>query len=187
MIGSLSVDSHVGKHIFDEVMHSKTGLLKNKTRILVTNSLTFLPTTDKIIVLKDGMVSETGTFDELMQKNGHFAELINQYSANTLNQEEDKDESEKKIKATTLREVDGDKSRLVEVEKAETGRVKMSVYFRYFKSMSWFWCFNVVVTYALMQAANAGSSVWLAAWSTATETGSGDSAFYYLIIYGKLW
>ena len=180
-----SVDSHVGKHIFEEVMDSKTGLLKNKTRILVTNSLTFLPSTDKIIVLKDGQISETGTFKELMQRNGYFSELIKQYSSNTIDKEEDTDQIEKKIKSGTIKEVDTEKSRLVEVERAETGKVKFSVYFRYFKAISWFWCTIVFLNYALMQAASAGSNVWLSIWSEATEEGGADAVFY-LIIYGQI-
>ncbi|CAG2113547.1 unnamed protein product [Medioppia subpectinata] len=120
-------------------MDSRTGVLKNKTRVLVTNSLTFLSTTDQIIVLTDGKIGETGTFDELMQRKGHFADLINQYSANSLNKEEE-DDSVVKKKSGTVKETKADKSKLVEAEKAETGRVKYSVYFRYFKAISLFWC-----------------------------------------------
>nr|CAD7441508.1 unnamed protein product [Timema bartmani] len=52
-----AVDSHVGKHIFEEVI-GPAGLLRKKTRILVTHSITFLPTVDEIVVLKNGEVSE---------------------------------------------------------------------------------------------------------------------------------
>ncbi|XP_054168602.1 multidrug resistance-associated protein 1-like [Oppia nitens] len=177
-----AVDSHVGKYIFEEVLDSKTGFLKDKTRILVTNSLAFLPSTDKIIVLKDGAVSETGTFNELIKFNGHFADLIKQYSANSLNKEEKEVENQtKKTKSGTIKETNNEKAKLVEVERAETGRVKYSVYFRYFKAITWFWCINVVVNYGLMQAATAAQSVWLSEWST-----NENNNVYYLIIYGVL-
>nr|CAD7393056.1 unnamed protein product [Timema cristinae] len=52
-----AVDSHVGKHIFEEVI-GPAGLLRKKTRILVTHSITYLPTVDEIVVLKNGEVSE---------------------------------------------------------------------------------------------------------------------------------
>ncbi|CAG2063299.1 unnamed protein product, partial [Timema podura] len=52
-----AVDSHVGKHIFEEVI-GPAGLLRKKTRILVTHSITFLPSVDEIVVLKNGEVSE---------------------------------------------------------------------------------------------------------------------------------
>ncbi|XP_026281245.2 multidrug resistance-associated protein 1 isoform X2 [Frankliniella occidentalis] len=70
-----AVDSHVGKHIFDNVIGPQ-GLLKKKTRVLVTHGITFLREVDLIVVLKDGEVSETGTFKELMEKKGAFAEFL---------------------------------------------------------------------------------------------------------------
>ncbi|XP_054161810.1 multidrug resistance-associated protein 1-like [Oppia nitens] len=52
-----AVDAHVGKHLMKEILDSKTGLLRNKTRILVTNQLFVLPNVDQIVVLKN--VNET--------------------------------------------------------------------------------------------------------------------------------
>ncbi|XP_045104031.1 multidrug resistance-associated protein 1-like isoform X4 [Portunus trituberculatus] len=75
-----AVDSHVGKHIFDHVI-GRNGMLKNKTRVLVTHGLTYLPQTDRIIVLKDNQISEQGTFKELLQKKGPFQEFLLQYLA----------------------------------------------------------------------------------------------------------
>ncbi|XP_034253299.1 multidrug resistance-associated protein 1-like isoform X3 [Thrips palmi] len=70
-----AVDSHVGKHIFDNVI-GPSGLLKKKTRVLVTHGITFLPEVDLIVVLKEGEVSETGTYKELLEKKGAFAEFL---------------------------------------------------------------------------------------------------------------
>lgn len=73
-----AVDSHVGKHIFEQVIGPK-GLLKNKTIILVTHGVTYLPQTDLIIVIKDGFVSENGTYQELLNRKGDFAEFLLQH------------------------------------------------------------------------------------------------------------
>ncbi|XP_022253201.1 multidrug resistance-associated protein 1-like [Limulus polyphemus] len=73
-----AVDSHVGKHIFQNVIGPE-GLLKNKTRLLVTHGLSFLPKTDFIIVMKDGLVVESGTYKDLLERNGIFAEVHLQY------------------------------------------------------------------------------------------------------------
>jgi ATP-binding cassette subfamily C (CFTR/MRP) protein 1 len=48
----------------------------------VTNSLFVLPNVDLIVVLKDGKVSDIGTYDNLMAQKGEFADLISQYSSN---------------------------------------------------------------------------------------------------------
>ncbi len=70
-----AVDSHVGKHIFDQVLGPQ-GLLKNKTRILVTNSVALLPQVDTVIVVKNGEISEAGTYKELLSKGGDFADFL---------------------------------------------------------------------------------------------------------------
>ncbi|XP_068732803.1 multidrug resistance-associated protein 1-like isoform X2 [Montipora capricornis] len=73
-----AVDSHVGKHIFNKVIGPQ-GLLKEKTRILVTHAVQYLPHVDQIIVLQDGVVSEVGTYTELKSSHGWFAELLDNY------------------------------------------------------------------------------------------------------------
>ena len=45
------------------------------TRVVVAHRLSTIMNADRIIVLVDGRVTETGTYDELMKLDGHFAEL----------------------------------------------------------------------------------------------------------------
>ncbi|XP_008553086.1 multidrug resistance-associated protein 1 isoform X1 [Microplitis demolitor] len=73
-----AVDSHVGKHIFENVV-GPSGLLKKKTRVLVTHGITYLPEVDNIIVLKDGEITESGTYKQLMEKRGAFADFLIQH------------------------------------------------------------------------------------------------------------
>ncbi|XP_069356357.1 multidrug resistance-associated protein 1 isoform X3 [Maniola hyperantus] len=70
-----AVDSHVGKHIFDKVI-GPNGLLKDKTRMWVTHNVSYLAQTDHILVLRDGEVSEEGTYQQLLEKKGAFAEFL---------------------------------------------------------------------------------------------------------------
>ncbi|XP_076439591.1 multidrug resistance-associated protein 1-like [Babylonia areolata] len=81
-----AVDSHVGKHIFDNVIGPE-GILKNKTRILVTHGIGFLPKVDNIVVLKDGQISEVGSFAQLMDHNGAFAEFLRNYLSEEMDHE----------------------------------------------------------------------------------------------------
>lgn len=85
-----AVDSHVGKHIFEKVI-GPHGLLKGRTRVLVTHGITYLPQTDKIVVLKDGEVSEIGSYQELLDKKGDFSDFLMQH----MNDAEDETEEGK--------------------------------------------------------------------------------------------
>ena len=87
-----AVDSHVGKHIFQEVI-SDDGLLSDKTRILVTHGLTYLPRCDHIIVLTGGKISEQGSYQELVERKGEFANFLLEYMTEN---DEDLDEDMKK-------------------------------------------------------------------------------------------
>nr|XP_046475194.1 multidrug resistance-associated protein 1 isoform X8 [Neodiprion pinetum] len=83
-----AVDSHVGKHIFDNVI-GPSGMLKKKTRVLVTHGITYLPEVDDIIVIKNGEVTERGTYKQLLEKKGAFAEFLVQHLQEVGNLEAD--------------------------------------------------------------------------------------------------
>ncbi|XP_037545242.1 multidrug resistance-associated protein 1-like [Nematolebias whitei] len=75
-----AVDAHVGKHIFDHVVGPQ-GLLKDKTRVLVTHGLSYLPQTDLILVMVEGEITEVGSYQQLMAKDGAFAEFQRTYAS----------------------------------------------------------------------------------------------------------
>ncbi|XP_053839225.1 ATP-binding cassette sub-family C member 2 [Vidua macroura] len=90
-----AVDAHVGKYLFEHVLGPK-GLLRKKTRILVTHSISFLPQVDNIVVLAAGAVSEHGSYSTLLANKGAFSQFLNLYG----NQEENV--SEENIAAVAL-------------------------------------------------------------------------------------
>ncbi len=55
---------------------------------------------DRIVVLKEGQVSEVGTYQELLDNDGAFAEFLRTYltSEEEKNEEEEEDEEGKNIK-----------------------------------------------------------------------------------------
>uniref|UniRef100_A0A8D2LTB3 Multidrug resistance-associated protein 1 n=1 Tax=Varanus komodoensis TaxID=61221 RepID=A0A8D2LTB3_VARKO len=75
-----AVDAHVGKYIFDKVIGPK-GILKNKTRILVTHGVSYLPLMDTIIVMTEGKISEMGSYQELLKQDRAFAEFLRTYAS----------------------------------------------------------------------------------------------------------
>ncbi|XP_060528661.1 multidrug resistance-associated protein 1-like [Cylas formicarius] len=119
-----AVDSHVGKHIFDHLL-SPSGLLHKKTRVLVTHGITYLPQTDKIVVLNSGQVSEIGTYQELLDKKGAFSEFLMQHISEEVEDEEELDEIEDQLADTSIaveakKQIQRQRSRISET-KSETG------------------------------------------------------------------
>ncbi|XP_047989436.1 multidrug resistance-associated protein 1 isoform X3 [Leguminivora glycinivorella] len=77
-----AVDSHVGKHIFDKVL-GPNGLLKDKTRLWVTHNVSYLAQTNLVVVLKEGEISEVGSYQQLLEKKGAFAEFLLHHLSDT--------------------------------------------------------------------------------------------------------
>lgn len=86
-----AVDSHVGKHIFNQVI-GNDGLLQNKTRILVTHGIQWLPKVDYILVLNNGVITENGTYEDLLEHDGPFAQFLQTYLTQEDEENEDDDE-----------------------------------------------------------------------------------------------
>ena len=50
--------------------------LRDKTRILVTNQLQFVNSADLIVHMSNGRIQERGTYEELLAKQGAFAQMM---------------------------------------------------------------------------------------------------------------
>ena len=66
-----------------------------QTRVLSTHGITYLPHVDRIVVMKDGKVSEIGTYKELLANDGAFAEFLRTYLNESGNDSEEDDEESK--------------------------------------------------------------------------------------------
>ena len=58
--------------------------LKDRTSIIITHRVHNLLSFDKIIVLDEGRMVESGTHEELMANNGYYKELIEHQQATEL-------------------------------------------------------------------------------------------------------
>ncbi len=74
-----AVDSHVGKHIFSNVFDENTGLLRGKSRLLVTHAVVYLPKVNEIYVMVNGEITESGSYRELLAQRGAFADFLTQH------------------------------------------------------------------------------------------------------------
>ncbi|KAH9499737.1 Multidrug resistance-associated protein 1 [Bulinus truncatus] len=110
-----AVDSHVGKHIFQKVI-GHSGFLKDKTRLLVTHGVHWLPSVDSIIVMTNGTISEIGTYEQLLEKNGAFAQFLKEYIQKDMNSdtEMDTDPEIEAMKRSVLQRVESITGRIVE-------------------------------------------------------------------------
>lgn len=65
-----AVDAHVGKHIFENILSTdnEKSLLRSKTRLWVTNNLSFLPQVDHVIVIENGSILDQGSYQDLVKR-----------------------------------------------------------------------------------------------------------------------
>lgn len=193
-----AVDAHVGKSIFTQVFDNQQGLLKDKTRILVTHNISVLSKVDNIIVMKGGRVVEIGSYQKLLADGAAFSEFLNIYAQEATEKHEPVDDvnqfenshveqiSEQKINQiqdSTLAE-SGD---LIKDERAMVGRVKWSVYWHYVNSSRISRFFLVVCLHAIGSALLASSNYWLSIWADANQNDPDEAntqIAYFLGIYG---
>ncbi|KAF9173760.1 hypothetical protein BGX20_002163 [Mortierella sp. AD010] len=179
-----AVDAHVDQHLWEHLI-GPSGLLKDKTRILVTHAIHHLEHVDQIVVISDGKISEIGQYDTLMEAKNSFYQLITDYSVNQGKKTKEKDVNggssgededdeatqggeEKEIEATAKKD---DNAELITEEKMNTGSVSWSVYNIYAKAASYKWSFLVVIMFILAQAIQIGTNLWLNYWSDVAGTG----------------
>ena len=157
-----AVDAHVGRHIFDRVI-GPNGILKHKTRILVTHSVNYLPHVDKVCIMDSGRMVDTGAYDELLQRNKQFSEYIKHHTA--IESEKDdansipSESSEKKANKPPMEEKKEHK--IIDTEKYKYGGLDWSVYIYYLKSMGYRSTLVATICYSVFQAFSIGANFWL--------------------------
>ncbi|TDH11131.1 hypothetical protein EPR50_G00057620, partial [Perca flavescens] len=188
-----AVDAHVGQHIFDRVIGPR-GLLKDKTRVLVTHGLSFLSKADLVLVMDGGQISEIGSYMELMDKKGAFAKFIHTFSGNRRRESViPRDKSNRKsvsrlsmtdfsidlsheqliscdlssasVQMMEAVDQDLDAGKLTEVDKAHTGRVKLQMYREYFRTVGLLFIMTIIFLCAFQQASSLAYSYWLSLWA----------------------
>ncbi|TXG71729.1 hypothetical protein EZV62_000308 [Acer yangbiense] len=176
-----AVDAETGSQIYKECVR---GALKDKTIVLVTHQVDFLHNVDRILVMRDGMIVQSGKYEEHLNSGMDFGALVaahetsielsgmnNATSGDTLQQapksphrslSREKSTGEKRSLDQSKSE-DISSSKLIEDEERETGRVSLDVYKQYCtQAFGWWAVASVILTSLLWQACLMASDFWLA-------------------------
>ncbi|CAF1563249.1 unnamed protein product [Adineta ricciae] len=147
-----AVDPKVAKLIFDQCIGPR-GLLRKKTRILITHQIHFLVETDQVISMKNGHI------EQLQMKQVSTDELSNDSSQA---ESSDKKETDWTPDTAVL-----DMKSIVKNETSAEGGIAWPVWFKLFTAppLQWFGLFLMIIFMLINQAAYDFSNVWLALWS----------------------
>lgn len=61
-----------------EMLENFREILSGKTAVLISHRIGFARLADKIIMMRDGEIVEEGSHEQLLEKNGYYAEMFNQ-------------------------------------------------------------------------------------------------------------
>uniref|UniRef100_A0A8C9YIB6 ABC-type glutathione-S-conjugate transporter n=1 Tax=Sander lucioperca TaxID=283035 RepID=A0A8C9YIB6_SANLU len=171
-----AVDAHVGQHIFDRVIGPR-GLLKDKTRVLVTHGLSFLSKADLVLVMDGGQISEIGSYMELMDRKGVFAKFIHTFSGNRrrdsgIPRDKSNRKSVSRLSMTDF-SIDLSQEQLIRWKQATDHceikelcfQVKLQMYREYFKTVGLLFIMTIIFLCAFQQASSLAYSYWLSLWA----------------------
>lgn len=87
-----AVDAHTGSHLFKECI---LGLLKGKTILLVTHQVEFLTGADLVVVMKEGKMVQSGSYDDILRAGTDFAALVaaHNQAMDLVNAEEEEEDT----------------------------------------------------------------------------------------------
>ncbi|XP_063479793.1 multidrug resistance-associated protein 1 isoform X10 [Symphalangus syndactylus] len=213
-------------------MDKVEGHVAIKTRILVTHSMSYLPQVDVVIVMSGGKISEMGSYQELLARDGAFAEFLRTYASTEQEQDPEEngvtgvsgpgkeakqmengvlvtDSAGKQLQRqlSSSSSYSGDISRhhsstaelqkagakkeetwkLMEADKAQTGQVKLSVYWDYMKAIGLFISFLSIFLFMCNHVSALASNYWLSLWTDdPIVNGTQEHTKVRLSVYGAL-
>ncbi|ODN01265.1 Multidrug resistance-associated protein 1 [Orchesella cincta] len=179
-----AVDAHVGKYIFDQLI-GPDGLLANKTRILCTHAHNFLSQVNYIVVMNEGRILETGSFEELKNGGGNFSTFLTKDAQSKRGSEGECIQPEAKLESRKGDEKEMADGKLIVEEHLETGDVKLDVYKTYIRAMGTYLAGAIVLFFAASQGMELGRNIVLTKW-TNTSRGSKSTFHNHIFQYTVL-
>lgn len=91
----------------------------------MTNSLNFLSNSDEIFLIENGSIIESGSYENLMEKNGAFSDFMRTFIESKNSDNNEYEFTEKNQSQTcTVKSTKTNDEQLIQKEKIESGKVK---------------------------------------------------------------
>ncbi|XP_073299207.1 ABC transporter C family member 14-like [Primulina huaijiensis] len=196
-----AVDAHTGSDIFKECVR---GTLRGKTIILITHQVDFLNNVDQILVMRDGMIVQSGKYNDLLKMGMDFKALVTAHeSSMELAEVETTSENIAFLKLSSQRsskfgeengeansqersELNGGSSRLVKDEERATGKISLHVYKLYCtESFGWIGVVAALVFNLAWQGALMSNDYWLA-YETSEKRSASFDPILFIEIYAAI-
>ncbi|KAH3662454.1 hypothetical protein OGAPHI_005706 [Ogataea philodendri] len=81
-----AVDVHVGQKLIKNVL-GRNGILHSKTKILATNNIKVLDQAEKVCLISNNEISESGSLDQVVAAKSKLFELVNEYGQSSDEQD----------------------------------------------------------------------------------------------------
>jgi ATP-binding cassette subfamily C (CFTR/MRP) protein 1 len=172
-----AVDAHVGAAIFSDCFKN---FLAGKTVLLVTNNQQFLPYADSIVMLHEGRVVETGTYDQLIQENGMFKNSFLVEIAEKTGKAEVQQKEEEVVEKSS----GSNEKKIIEDEDRAFGSVQRSVYKTYIEYNGGSIMFYLVLFFMLCwQADRMYTDLYLSEWTDQSKSEQKNKMLENILIY----
>ncbi|KAM1097348.1 hypothetical protein ACFX19_015013 [Malus domestica] len=165
-----AVDAHTATSLFN--VEYVMGALAEKTVLLVTHQVDFLPAFNSILLMNSGQILRAAPYEELLASCPEFQDLINAHDDTAVSETQVEHASTGKHKLATeeiekvntelpLRESSGDQ--LIKQEERETGDTGFKPYIQYLKPSKGFLYFSVcILLYSMFIVGQLIQYYWLA-------------------------
>ncbi|KAG7970832.1 hypothetical protein I3843_07G105000 [Carya illinoinensis] len=195
-----AVDAHTGTEIFKECVR---GALKGKTILLVTHQVDFLHNVDLILVMRDGMVVQSGKYNDLLDSGMDFTALVVAHDTSmelvevgttmpgenspklpkSTQTSSNQGEANGESKSVDQPNSDKGTSKLIKEEERETGKVSLHVYKLYCtEAFGWGGVAAVLVISLLWQVSLMAGDYWLA-FQTSEERAMSFNPSLFISVY----
>ncbi|MCD7449573.1 hypothetical protein HAX54_000637 [Datura stramonium] len=184
-----AVDAHTSTCLFNEYV---MGALSGKTVLLVTHQVDFLPTFDSILLMSEGNIIKSASFDQLLLSCEEFQNLIHAHGEATKSESNRGCSPQERIKSSVenIRPLRAEErlitpvgEQLIKQEEREIGYTGLKPYKQYLgQSNGLFYLLFAILSHLLYMVGQLGQNLLLAADLQSSRT----SKFSLILMYSSI-